>query len=129
MVSRTTKFTVCATSTGRLMPISVIASTTIEPSRSHPQTTLRRTGLNKACLENEADHDRDDQRVNRDGLGECDTKNHVRLDNRLSLRVATERFHRLAHQVTDRQTRGETAQANRQRRADVLHRGAFDYIA
>src|SRR5262249_10829877 len=110
MISKTVKFTIWPISTGTLMPRSVM-----------PRNTMRcRLGFFRWFLEHEANHDGHDQRVNRDGLGEGDTKNHVGLDDGLCFRVAAQGFHRLADEVTDSQARPKASDTNGKSGTDVL---------
>src|SRR3990172_4551834 len=112
MMSSRVKLISCPTSRGRLMPMSVMPRTTIEC----------RLGSGSARLEHEADHDGDDEGVDRDRLGEGDAQDHVRLDHRLRLWVAPQRLHRLADEVADCQAGAEAADADGQRRSDELQR-------
>src|SRR5687767_4116975 len=123
---RNAKFTIWKSSTGRLMPRSVMPRNTMPSLWS---TILRRPRrvrfpgtfanvIRDAFLEDEAHHDRDDEGVNRDCFGEGDTQDHVGLDGRLGLRVAAERLHGLANEVADGKTRAKTADADGKRGAD-----------
>src|SRR3972149_855956 len=113
MMSSRVKLISCPTSRGRLMPMSVMPRIAI---------LLLVYLLLVTRLEHEADHDGDDEGVDRDRLGEGDAQDHVRLDHRLRLWVAPQRLHRLADEVADCQAGAEAADADGQRRSDELQR-------
>src|SRR3972149_7011331 len=91
--SKRKKLISCAISTGTFKPSSLMLG------------SLPLFPLGMPSLEDEADHDRDHQRVDRDGLGERDAQDHVCLDDWLRLRVAAQCLHRLRDEPADAQGR------------------------
>ena len=65
---------------------------------------------------------RDDERVNRDRFGEGHTQDHVRLDVRRRIGIASHRLQRALHQNTDADARANRAQTDRQTRAQQSQR-------
>jgi len=68
----------------------------------------------------EEDDDGDDERVNRDRLGESGADDHGRSDLTSSFGIASDRFHRAADGHTDTKTWANSTQSNCQGRADCL---------
>jgi hypothetical protein len=70
----------------------------------------------------ERDDDGDNERVDRDRLGERRADDHRGLDLATSLRVATDGLHRATDGHTDAERRAKTADTDRDARANRLRR-------
>src|SRR4051812_11195745 len=116
---RTRKLTVCQMKVERSSP-SVAATSFIRvPVPSAPRAAP--SGRARPSGDSLWQDERDDERVDRDSLGEAKTNQHRRQDRAADVRVAADRLHRLTNTVADTQARPDSPQANRQRGCPMFH--------
>src|SRR5690242_19105263 len=77
-------------------------------------------GAGPGLLDDEGDDDRDNERVNRDRLGERGADDHRGADVAGGFGVAAERFHRTANRHTDTDAGADRAETDRERGSDRL---------